>query len=297
MNIPYWLLRLLPMWEYICPKCRKSVKQNAHQCPHCGEKFPLVIRVPPTFLKDPKKLEAYVHKHVFPRVSEFERNYLTKYFTVIFSDGFESGDFSAWSEISGGGTIEVVNTKPHHGVYSAHFVGTGNSHAYAIQYIGSYATLYHRLYIYIDSSTVDAYGYFLTQMGSNYIDFFQLGVTGASRALYLQYRDGGAGNTSTSATTLSLDTWYCIEVKLVKSSTVGEVVVYLNDVEVSDLTHTGLNNDDAGNTFRVGVGVLNEWAYVIDEFIDCVVVADAYIGPEAAGGGQQLFTLINEENY
>src|SRR3989337_2094782 len=128
MNIPYWLLPMLPMWEYICPKCRKGVKQSAHQCTHCSEKFPLAIRVPPSFLKDPEKLEAYVHKHIFPRVSEFERNYLTKYFTVIFSDGFESGDFSAWTGTVGGPTVS--NVQAHHGTYSCRASGSAYIYCY-----------------------------------------------------------------------------------------------------------------------------------------------------------------------
>src|SRR3989337_3644689 len=119
MNIPYWLLPMLPMWEYICPKCRKGVKQSAHQCTHCSEKFPLAIRVPPSFLKDPKKLEAYVHKHIFPRVSEFERNYLTKFFTEYFNNGFEEGDFSAWTSVNdSGGRLSVQGTTVHHGSYA-----------------------------------------------------------------------------------------------------------------------------------------------------------------------------------
>jgi DNA-directed RNA polymerase subunit RPC12/RpoP len=62
VNIPYWLFRLPSMWDYLCPKCKKEVKKNSHRCPHCGERFPLAVRVPPIFLKDPKSLEEYVHK-------------------------------------------------------------------------------------------------------------------------------------------------------------------------------------------------------------------------------------------
>jgi hypothetical protein len=80
MKFPLWLLRLLPMWEYICPKCRKTVKANSHHCPHCGERFPQAIRIPPTILKDAKKLEDYVRKNVFPRISKFQRNCLARCF-------------------------------------------------------------------------------------------------------------------------------------------------------------------------------------------------------------------------
>ena len=75
-----WLLRFLPMWEYICPKCRKTVKANSHHCPHCGERFPQAIRIPPTMLKDVKKLEYYVRRDVMPRISKFQRNCLARCF-------------------------------------------------------------------------------------------------------------------------------------------------------------------------------------------------------------------------
>jgi len=111
LRIPYWLSRLLPVWTYICPKCRKEVKANSHKCPHCGEKYPLAVRVPPSFLKDPKKLEAYVHKHVFPRISKFERAYLEQFFTIIFIDGWENSggtsvtDNGAWTNADGSPTV------------------------------------------------------------------------------------------------------------------------------------------------------------------------------------------------
>jgi len=150
MKVPYWLLRLLPMWEYICPACRKEVKKNSHRCPHCGERFPLAIRVPPSFLKNPKKLEAHVHKYIFPKVSPFHRAYLTQFFTEIFSDGFESGDFSAWTGTakSSGETCEVESADPHHGTYNAKFYSDGgwNQYAYCYKDITGQTIIYARTY-------------------------------------------------------------------------------------------------------------------------------------------------------
>ena len=39
MHLPSLLLKLLPMWDYVCPKCQESVPKNSHECPHCGESY------------------------------------------------------------------------------------------------------------------------------------------------------------------------------------------------------------------------------------------------------------------
>jgi hypothetical protein len=99
MHIPYWLLRLLPMWDYICPKCRREVKRKSRKCPYCGENYGIPLRVPPQVLKDPKTLEDYVHKHIFPKISASERKYLTQFFTVeeVYTNSFDS-TYVAWTE-------------------------------------------------------------------------------------------------------------------------------------------------------------------------------------------------------
>lgn len=101
MNIPNFLKRYLPLWTHICPKCRKEVKANSHECPYCGEKYPLTLKVPFAGLHDAKKLEAYVHKHIFPRVSAFERHYLTRFFTTFLTSGWEN---SGGTDLTDGGT-------------------------------------------------------------------------------------------------------------------------------------------------------------------------------------------------
>ena len=111
---------------------------------------------------------------------------------------------------------------------------------------------------------------------------------------YFVYRKGGVNVNLTDTIGPSLDTWYSIEVYVRVSATVGEVRLYINgDLRLSD---SGFDNSDAGSVgaFRVGErGSNGQTAH--DTYVDCVVAADAYIGPEA--GGQQLFTLINELNY
>jgi DNA-directed RNA polymerase subunit RPC12/RpoP len=256
------------MWEYICPKCRKTVEKNSHECPHCGERFPLALKVPPSFLKNPKKLEEYVHKHVFPRVDKLTRAYLTQFFTVLFSDGFDDGTFDAWTGHSGG---SIVESPVHHGSYSMKRDADGDR---AYKYLpSSYSKVYGRLYWQLDAlPTTDT----LTTIWRFY--------NGASVFFLLDYwNDGGtykwrlrAEEISTSDTytqTISVNTWYCLE------------VLYDADNDLHKLWVDGVERISfsavvAAAMERCSVGVNGGAWWTHNEYADCVVVADAYIGPE-----------------
>jgi DNA-directed RNA polymerase subunit RPC12/RpoP len=267
------------MWEYICPKCRKTVKRNSHRCPHCGERFPLALRVPPSFLKNPKALEAYVHKHVFPRVSEFERNYLTKYFTEIFSDGFESGDFSAWTNTYG--TPTIITSPVHHGTYAANFNANGE---YIRKEIATTSPIYLRSYVRWDANPASS--------GQNVqLEGISIYTGTVCASLYL-YNDGTdvvwRGHCRISASdnyynsalqkNPSVNTWYCIEIT-VSTGNPAYWHFWVNGSELTDIAESGSQGYDM-NYVLVGQKSSN---YTVNIDVDCVVVADAYIGPEEEG--------------
>ncbi len=273
MNVPYWLLKLLPMWEYICPACRKEVKQNSHRCPHCGEHFPLAIQVPSSLLKDSKKLEAYVHQHIFPRVSEFERNYLTKYFTTIFSDGFETGLFDLWTDIIGTPTVQDVIK--HTGLYAAFFDGSTDL---IYKTFAAQAICYARGYFYFDTLPGAGNNLYIMALddGSGYEE--SVNVRLDSNQFILRVIEGGVGTNYATGITAIADAWYCVEVK--RDVTNDLTSVFINSVET-----TG-NQAISSNSARLYVGVYtSSGTPAFDFYSDCVVVADAYIGPEAAAGG------------
>lgn len=293
MNMPYWLLRLLPMWEYICPKCRKEVKANSHECPYCGEKYPLTLKVPPSFLKDPKKLEAYVHKHVFPRISDFERNYLTKYFTQIFADGFESGTIlttdvpaGAWDDINidAGATLTVVSTNPHHNTYCLLATNDGITSVWesvrAEKWFGALGIAYGRWYVN------------LTVMPPINSNVFLGGLfKSGSYCLMPTIRRGGGGdplwclrstengvNVSTDGAGTSvpaINTWFCIE--LCRDVTNGHQILYVNGLQEASQDRAITGNTDHS---YVGITGASGTATAYNVRVDCVVLADAYIGPE-----------------
>ena len=278
MNVPYWLIKYLPYYDYICPKCKKEVKKNSHKCVHCGERYGVPLRVPPYVLKEllkgnVKPAEAYVHKHIFPRVSAFERAYLTKYFTILFENGFEEGDFSAWTSTTG--TPTIVETIVHHGTKSAQFNATAE---YASKNGFNAATFHLRFYIYMDTAStavnpqiVDIYA------GTNLMLRLERSTGTYAR---ITYRSGTTLTALNSATvTYPLDEWMCIEAKVVIHASAGEYRVYKNGVEIADLTLTSMDTDNYGNITNFNIGVIYAASTIF--YIDCVVVADAYIGPEA----------------
>jgi len=233
--------------------------------------------------------------------------------TELFNDGFESGDFSAWtgtSVVGTGSTNDVIDTNPHTGTYcSEHYVGAGNGlKAYAQKSFAAQTTAYARAYIKfedIPTGTNDVWHFHSLYGDSDSSILLRATVAhstldggGGEERWGIQYRDG-AGYTADRSYTGSLpeaDTWYCVEIKAVVDGSVGEARMWVDGVEI--YTKTGLTNNgvaDSMDSTRVGESYSSgDDAHTI--YADAVVVADAYIGPEAEGG-QQLFTLINMMGY
>lgn len=270
MRIPFWLLRLLPMWDYVCPACKKNVEKSSEKCPHCEESYGSPLRIPPTILKDKKRLEDYVHRYIFPRISKAQRDYLVQYFTELFSDGFESGDFSEWT-----GTSEspAVVEEPHCGTYSVRRDSQGDR-AYA--YLpSSYSIVYFRIYWKTDTlPSTDTHTMPLRIYNSEGI------------SLHLYYEDVGGtkrwrlevsetGDDDIYEQTVSTNTWYCIEVCYDATNDIHKL--WIDDVErisFSSSVSTLMGRVSVGNYFESDF-------YSHNEYIDCVVVADTYLGPES----------------
>lgn len=287
MKLPYFLLRFLPIWSYICPRCKRKVKRNSNRCPHCGEIYEKPLKIPPMFLKNKEMLEKYVHKHIFPRISAKQREYLAQFFTELFSDGFESGDFSAWdgTKTSGNSTINVSSVESHHGSYSVKI----NFDAFAddccaYKSLGqTYNVIHARIYLKITSFNGYLSSRYLgvLEIWEGAIPFAGVALTG-NRALKLFYRDGATLYSKTSTTILDLNNWYCIELEVDKNE--GIYRVYLDGSEVTDLTASATPSY-AANKVSIGkdawgLGTADETEATI--YIDCVVVADTYVGTEAS---------------
>jgi len=291
MNLPFWLLRLLPMWDWICPSCRKTVKQKSHKCAYCGENYGVPLRVLPRVLKDPKALEKYVHESIFPKISAKQREYLTQFFTTLFSDGFESGNFDAWTTSSAdvGCSASVVPGGSHHGTYKAEFYVDGAAPG---QYANSYKDLTNSSELY-----VRAYYKFLTSLcvansafrnicsftsGGNTLARLRIGhwTGGPTDFWELNYlKNGGFNSIIVSPPAPELNAWHCLEVHCKRDAVAGAVDFYLDGVNIA--SDSGFDNTLYLLINELVVGeAYNSEAVANTIEVDCVVVADARINCE-----------------
>jgi len=303
LNIPNWLLKLLPMWDYICPKCKKEVPQKSHTCPHCQENYGAPLKVPPKMLKDKEALADYVHKVIMPKVNPEMRTYLTNFFTVLFNDGFESGDFGVWTDnfADSGCTREVQSTVTHHGSYAAHFAvpaGASGRAAGCYKTFTQQTTCYIRQYLRVSSFPDN----------STHIVYLEFdGISGSSGKVAIYVDSEGlkywrlktcTGTYDSASATINASQWYCIEVKVVVNAGAGEYRLYVDDSEV--ITQTGLDNSSAGDTSVIYPDLYFEtYAQTSNQegYWDCIVIADAYIGPQAGPSPADPMTGIFSDGF
>lgn len=195
--------------------------------------------------------------------------------TTIFSDGFESGDFSAWTNTTG--TPEVVNTYAHHGIYSEKINDTTTE--YATKTFGStYADFYVRCYVYFTSlPPSDNYGIGVITAGKAsswaYATIVRIQqVSGVDRFGILS----GAHSYVNGSSIVQTGQWYCIELHRKTGS--GKTELFVNGSLEASFAY---DYYDVDTLWSGGTAQLSSVAY-----IDCVVVADAYIGIE--GGATTL---------
>lgn len=131
VKLPKEVLNLFPTWEYCCPNCNTYSESDKSFCPNCKAPFDeKKWRVPPRFLKSHDAMSEYAHKVLAPKLTPKQRELLFQYFTELFNDGFESGDFSAWTATSTtgvGSALIVEDVNPHHVTYNAKMTASASA--------------------------------------------------------------------------------------------------------------------------------------------------------------------------
>jgi len=201
--------------------------------------------------------------------------------TVLFSDGQVGsdmevyGDFRAWTSTNNNPRVLAEN--PHHGINAmAHSLSS--AYWYATKTFAGQPTVYARLLLrpsILPSSNTD-YFVFMRLVGD---------LTATLKIVYvtdhLELAVGGQYPfTDATPYTYAFQSgiYYSIEMKIVVHASLGELRVYLGGVEV--ITLTGINTSLMTEVTSLLVGETDTSGTNYQHKIDCVVVADAYIGPE-----------------
>ncbi|MFA5364705.1 MAG: hypothetical protein WC325_05930 [Candidatus Bathyarchaeia archaeon] len=274
IKLPKQVLDMFPRWEYCCPNCGTYVEAGKGSCPGCKTAFDEKSwRVPPRFLENSEAMSEYAHKVLAPKLTGKQRELLFRYFTEFFSDGFESGDFTAWSGTVGSPSVQSV--VKHCGSYAFSATGTANSYVY--KNFGAQSTLFVRFYSrWINLNTI-SFSRPLRVVGNSNI----VTTVSVQSDKISYYRSGWYDGYMT----VNTNTWYCIEFEFVKHASEGVMRLYVDGAELVGETNIDTSGFSDPDSIRVGLteyGNVNTTVYV-----DCVVVADTLIGPESA---QQTYT-------
>jgi hypothetical protein len=152
--------------------------------------------------------------------------------TAVFSDGFESGNLSAWSSVSG---LTVQQGLTHAGSWAARATSSANGGRTATRSLTGYSDLTVDLWVQVASQ------------GTNAIDLFKLRNPGGSaiyrmtidRSDHVVSRNYPAGITKTSSTVVGKGAWHHIQVRLVINGAAGSATVWLDGTELVDLSGPG----------------------------------------------------------
>jgi chitodextrinase len=153
---------------------------------------------------------------------------------TLLSDGFETGDLSQWSTVSG---LTIESTTPHSGTYGAEETSTGTP-TYAYESLpGAYTELWAQTWVYVNSQSTSAN--LIGLRGSNGGSIINLYLSQTGK-LSLRGNVGG-GFTATSATTMPAGSWHRVVLHAIIGGTSGSVDVSTDGTAVTDLSLTGQN--------------------------------------------------------
>ena len=220
----------------------------------------------------------------------------------IFSDGFESGDFSKWTgtSIPTGSTVETVSSPVHQGSYAAHIVRPLDLdvHPDIHEDFSTVSTAYARFYVRFGSlPSPDGASYYPASFGMSQYPHYATWISAynsGGTVYWTIYMPDDDANWyySVSSSTVSVDTWYCVEIKKVGASSVGESRLYIDGVEVASIT--GRNTETKGQCNELSFWADSTGAGLpqIDTYFDCVIIDSSYIGPESSDMAPPTFSNV-----
>lgn len=216
--------------------------------------------------------------------------------TTFFESGWENSggsdvtDDGAWTGTSG--SPSVVGSPVHHGSYAMEC-----QQGDYVTTTFDMSTVFVRMYVRFSALPVSAwqsnpFGR-LRHTSSPATDLVYFGIRQQASGVYGWYLGSlvPSAVTGFNESSLSVDTWYCIEIKYVSDSVNGEYLMYVNGDLV--LSRTGVDTATSGGNAELFY--CGGWSTLADDLdIDCVVASDVYIGVEGGGSPQNVFVVCSE---
>ncbi len=198
--------------------------------------------------------------------------------SALFSDGFESGDFSVWDGTDA--DITVTNETVHSGTYCAKIAST--SYVGWVYFDVVSSTVYVDQWLKISALPSAWDSVIVGSEVFNDIYYARLAAlriynNGGTLTWDLEYYTNAAGeNHAYNATpSISTDTWYRCKYVFKAGNGDGEASLWVNGDKI--IENTGLTNDDYQST-RVYAGYYDSWGDGgLNVYVDDVIIADTDI--------------------
>jgi chitodextrinase len=194
---------------------------------------------------------------------------------LLFSDGFESGNFSAWT--SNTGNIIVQQQEVYAGTYAARATSAGSTASYVSKILSTtYTDLYSSVRFKIISKSSST---------SAYVERFRGGATGGtaiagvliSSTNKLGYRNDATPSSNTNGPTVTLGVWHQVQTHLhidpVTPSN-GQIEIWYDGTRVSVLSEAANFGTTPISGIRVGDSQASD---IYDEALDEVGVNTSFI--------------------
>jgi hypothetical protein len=207
--------------------------------------------------------------------------------SIVFSDGFQSGNTSAWTNTDQSGVnLGVKNSM----LECSTNAPTTENWGYVYKWLNqSYTSLYWRWYLFFgnlpttDGNIIGAGGMYNSAIEGNFtpangVCSLNVASQGGVYHWTLFYVNSTSVCSVNSTAIVSPNSWYLVELKAVQGAGNGEVHFYLNNVEA--LNATGLTNNHNKGIDHVSVGGGITASQPVTWYSAGAVAATEYVGPE-----------------
>ena len=174
---------------------------------------------------------------------------------VVFSDGFESGTFSAWTSSTG---LSVVNTGAHSGTFAAQGSVSAIAGDARKALPATYSSAYQRVWVDVVSRSTQVTVLQANTVSNTSVASVYVSSTGI---LGLQAADGSR---HASTTTVPANSWHEVELRFTVNGAAGSADVWLDGVDVLSLTNLNLKSTPVG-VLQVGDQAAHTWSAVFDD--------------------------------